>query len=104
VSTTAPPGPERAEAANGTYWIRTRPNQKIGIDTPPTETAMMSLSEIFPRFTAAKVPNPTPRGTAQIRLATINSIVGPTVLANSLTTSVLEISERPRSPCSTRDR
>ena len=85
-----------------TYWISINPNQKIGIDTPATEKAMTIRSVTRPRRTAATVPIRMPSGTAQIRLASISSTVGPTVLASSLTTVELLMIERPRSSCSTR--
>ena len=79
-----------------------RPHIIVARNLTPSDTAMINRSDSRPRRTAARVPRTTPRGTAQIRLASISSMVGPTVLASSLTTAVFEIIERPRSPCSTR--
>ena len=99
-------GPSRpwngSRPAPPTCWISSRPIQKIGTDTPITDTAMIERSIHEPWRRAARLPSRMPSGAAQIMQASISSTVGPKVPAISSETARLEIIERPRSSCSTR--
>ncbi len=76
--------------------------KKIGIETPATATAMIDRSTSVPRLTAAMVPSVMPIGIANSMPAIISSSVGPMVELISSITILLEMIERPRSPCITR--
>jgi hypothetical protein len=53
--------------------------KNTGIDTPATESAMITRSSSEPRRTAASVPSTRPSGTASSMAPSISSVVGPTV-------------------------
>jgi hypothetical protein len=78
--------------------MKTRPSQKTGIDTPRSETVIVTASVGEPRRVAATVPSGTPNKRPTSMAAMANSTVAGKRTASSAATGRLLKMDRPRSP------
>ncbi len=93
-----PIGSQSSQAPN--TRIIMRPSQKIGIETPKSDTVMTVLSKRESGQIAAKTPHGTPIATATMRAATESWMVTGKAFHTSSKARWLLRSDMPKSPCS----